>query len=382
MKAEERIKKVKELENLFIVELMLGLFNSLVSTDVIKMILKEYGDIEVGDNFNPQQLSLEINSILPELLEKKDYCEEFYRCDDQNLKFLRIKYRQNNPESDKFKIDNIINKAKVTYIVIDEFLTLYNYINMIPTSYMNADKELDPIELFKKYINTNKLLIKTAKKTPIHDDSKHTIYDVSKIYFDKHLTPEFKELLSVEKLKEELAAELKESKETDENKKVVSYYKNANAENELIDRELGVLKNIAIASDEIKKIENEKIKFNKTFGDKFVAVDDESMISVAREYLAKIIISINNTKNNIADALIYAGDDIKDILREKHSYQIREYIEKLAKMSEKYGKTLSSADMQNSDELLALYKKAMAMYKVVDEMKANSYVVDISRFSK
>lgn len=375
MKTEERIEEVRKHENEFIENLVLGLFVPYVSTEIMKKILKRVG-VDVEESFIPQELSDKIDKVIPELLKEQQRGEDIHNLDDEKLQLFKMKFKAQHPNYSFQEISNSLEQSKIICNAIDEFLAMYNYIQMAANFYMDADKEQDPVVMFEKFKKLNKVLVNNAKKTIMNLDGAN-LYDITKEIFDGYLTPQFMELLSVEKLK----AELEENKKNTTIEKV-SYYKEANKEKQFIANEIKNLSNIEIASDELLKIEIEKEKFDKNFGNEFVAIDDENIISYAREQLAKIMLEISKIKQLISDALIYAGDDINDILREKHSYQSREYVKNLTVMSNKYTSALKSADMQNSEELLSLYKKAMAMYKVIDEMKANSFVVDMSRFSK
>jgi len=383
MTVEERVNKVREIELSFVSDLLTSTMNYLATDKGLRKMLKEVAGIDAAKAKDMLELSKQIDEAMPKLEESRDYhnniVEKINSSPSETLLIRGLKNSGNDYSNEEIK--KALTGIKMNKKVLDVFFNLYNYVISILKRHADIAQEESPVIQFKNFKKFNKFSTELAMSSMANENQ--TIYEVAKKIFDSHLNDELDELLSITSLRLQIEQESCENKKTEAVEQVKTpLYELANAEVNIIENDIEELSKIDIAGEDLAKIIARKQHYDGIFGHKFVKVDDSTLIEIARDYLAEILIMISELKSKIFDTLDYAGADIKDILREKHSYQIRDYVEKLKVMSAKYQTLLEGLNKEKASELVFAYSKALAMYKVVDEMKANSYVVDISRFSK
>ena len=280
-------------------------------------------------------------------------------------------------------------KLNSNYHTIDMFLQLASFMNDCSEFQASIQKGSDPVKMFKRIDKVNDLILEKSKSVIFMDGT--TMYEPIKIMFDDFYRDGFAELLSVEKLKQELELERQSEQLASLNQKIkdepkLKLFEAINDKFAKLVLEMNSLQKIDMFADDILMLMDKMDEFDKCYSMPFANATPENVEKQAETDLNQIENEMSTIKTNIAQALAYAGVDIADILREKHSYQIRDYVEKLRLLSEKYNKMFSELgeDFEgvSSTVLLDAFKKANAMYKLVEEMKANSFVVDIARFSK
>ena len=364
-------------------DLLTSTMNYLATDKGLRKMLKEVAGIDAAKAKDMLELSKQIDEAMPKLEESRDYhnniVEKINSSPSETLLIRGLKNSGNDYSNEEIK--KALTGIKMNKKVLDVFFNLYNYVISILKRHADIAQEESPVIQFKNFKKFNKFSTELAMSSMANENQ--TIYEVAKKIFDSHLNDELDELLSITSLRLQIEQESCENKKTEAVEQVKTpLYELANAEVNIIENDIEELSKIDIAGEDLAKIIARKQHYDGIFGHKFVKVDDSTLIEIARDYLAEILIMISELKSKIFDTLDYAGADIKDILREKHSYQIRDYVEKLKVMSAKYQTLLEGLNKEKASELVFAYSKALAMYKVVDEMKANSYVVDISRFSK
>ncbi len=382
MKVEERVKLVRNKEFEFIGTLMASGMAHMTKDDGIRKMLSEFSGTDITKNSDLVELSKLIDDIMPRIEESKAYYDKIVGSMNTapNDNVIVQTLLNNGADFSEKNIKEAIKIARDNKQVLDTFFGLYDYIITISNMHSGISAEEAPVALFKKYAKLNKNVVALAKETMVNE--KQTIYDAAKSIYDDFLTPELAELMSVVTLRQEIEAEQAEMPVVKKSEVETPVYELANAEKLAIEEDISNLQKIEIAQDDMFEILAKKEHYDGMFTSSFIQIDDKTLIEMAREYLAEIAQMIEMLKQKIAAALEYAGIDIKDILREEHSYQIRDYVQKLRGMSDKYSKMLGELDKNDASQLVSAYNKALSMYAVVDEMKANSFVVDVARFSK
>lgn len=332
--------------------------------------------IEMIENFMP--------SLLIKQSEYKQFLENFRKSNIS--KNLSIEVCDLDGSLKDLSTEDILINVHGNLRVIDIFIDIYNYAIEVAKLKESVRLDEDPVKLFKKIEFINRTIVEKAKRLHISDEE--TLYDSANMVIDEFLNDEYYQILSLPQLKKELKEE--SMQRANDNLHINNggsgfkkkLYELLNIENDEVDIDLGNLKKIGLVDEQIALVVDKKDKFDKQFSVPFVAIDDEMILELAQDRILELKNDIDFIKRQIFDAFSYVSLDIKDILREKHAFQIGKYIEKLRELSEKFDKMIGELDYTDSAELFNAYNKVLTIYNVISEMKQNSYVIDVSRFSK
>ena len=383
MNSNLRVKKVFETEYTMIVYLMNQLMESLKNDPGVCQMLKNVAGVEVSKNDSNIKFVKMLDDSMFLLRQKGNYYGDLInKLNNRNNQQMIVKDDSGRVLSND-EIETELQSAYNNFGILKMVFDFREYdikIAQFLQSLMNID---DPVVLFKRINRANKQIIDLAKNIELFH-TKENFYEKIKAVVDYYLNEEFYETFSMDKLKEEIEQEkllqIKEKKVAEKPK--VSHVDLANDGYALIKKDLLNLNDIDLFLEDKEFIYERKSQLDSLTKFPITKVDESKDYENISFRVMDIIISLEILKKDIANVLRYSNEDIKDILREKHSYQIRDYVENLKLMSDKLQKMLNEFDEMDSSQLLAAYKKVLAMYEVVEEMKANSFVVDISRFSK
>ncbi len=396
MKSSERIKKVYEREIEFIDSLTSACAEFLITNECMQAAADILG-VDVPKALEERSFNKYMAELLPALKEKVEFHSFINSYMDKHSREAIINSATKSPYLTKKYSPKEIKEA---IYMGDEVFSTFTYMNSMVEYMQNLaflrqtiNVKGDPIELFHQIEQVNAQIMFTVELLGNRLGSEEIAGllrgDIVK-YLENMYKEGFGELFSVDALREELAIEAEAQRKIEIERKVEQERKaesqQLNDRRKNAQKDVDNLQQTSFCGDEILAIMQQLDEFDQTFLLPFGSDMSREYINYANAELALIELDIESVKQKIAAALAYAGEDIKDVLREKHSYQIREYVEKLKTMSGKYGTKF--AEFSNpqaqiaSEALVEADSKAQAMYKLIEEMKANSFVVDMARFSK
>lgn len=375
----ERVNLVLDRENKFFNKTLETILNAIKTNEHFINLIKNLCNVDIREVNNDKKLFSVLKDYSSQIQkELETYRNALQLLDGSDVK---DKARVIKVINENFEIDeNYVGQLSAVEIIRSNneigamYAELYNFAIDIEEYKTIINKIEHPIKLFNKIIDIN---------SEIKNDMKEMISgEPLREMMDYLLGDDFENLLSVENLKTELSAAEETKAQKIAEKQKSKAYENANGDYEKIANDIETLKQIQIGESELLQIMVEKESFDKQFRIPFVQVDDEVFVSFAIEKLKELKNQITVLKLRIAAVLEYAGADVRDVLRDSQPYIIRDYIEKLGKMSKKYDRLFAESNVEDSQELLKLYKKSMDLYATIEEMRNNAYVVDSARFMK
>ncbi len=307
-----------------------------------------------------------------EILEKSNKAEKYAR---KLIKKLGMSVESSITVGENINIEAIKTNIKT----IDKFLGFAEVMSKVAKYGEELSKNNGPSKIW--FLKT----VKYINNDIVRDLNRHFISQGDFMKTLSMMVEQIKEITNqAERIRKILESEqnLKKEYNTCKPAKVEKpQFEILNKENEKINAELEALVSMGMFLDEVEGIVDFKSSFDRAANPPF---NESTVIETAQEAFVEVNEQIKMVKQKIAAYLAYLGEDIEDVLRDKQPYLVRDYVEKLKFMSDKYGKMMSELDIENIDvnKLAELAAKAQTMYGVVDEMRENAYVVDAARFSK